>query len=330
MKKKVYCLTCDEIRNCELKEEKVTKSIDCNVITYKEKKYICPICGEAGYDAETFDENVHDANDELRKITGLIRKCEIEEILSKYSVSQKNLSKILGFGEIQISRYLKSGNPSREHSDKLKSIKDNPFVYEGYVLDAKNSIDEKVFKKQIGKIRQLELTSEHSKIYNIGLYLIESLGDITNLSLQKILYFLNGFSPLLLGHNLFSDTAQAWPHGPVYAKMYDAFSYYVRDNINISEVLKDREFDLTNEEKEYIDEVSKYFSCYGGSKLRNMSHQTEPWINARLGLEENEPSNRIIDEKDITGYFKEMVKKYNIKSYEDIGKYAIDLFNKVQ
>jgi len=112
--------------------------------------------------------------------------------------------------------------------------------------------------------------------------------------------------------------------------MYDAFSYYVRDNINISEVLKDREFDLTNEEKEYIDEVSKYFSCYGGLKLRNMSHLTEPWINARIGLEENEPSNRIIDEKDITGYFKEMVKKYNIKSYEDIGKYAIDLFNKVQ
>lgn len=328
MKKSVYCLSCDEIRECNLCEENVTTIINGSTITYIEKNYICSVCGEKVYDKEVFDYNANAANDELRKITGLIRKCEIQEILDKYSISQKNLSKVLGFGEIQISRYLKSGNPSKEHSDILKSIKDNHFVFEGYLLNSKNILNEKIYKKQLGRVRQLELTSEHSKLYNIGLYIIENTEDITNMSLQKILYFINGFSYYFLGYYLFNDTAEAWPHGPVYPEMYDAFSYYVKDVIVDSDILKDKEFNLTEQEKEYINNTHKYFSCYGGSKLRNMSHLTDPWINARIGLEENEYSKRIIDQKEINEYFDNVIKEYKIKTYDDIKKYANDLFAK--
>lgn len=325
MEKEVYCLLCDDVRKCELREENVTRKINGNTITYLEKNYICSTCGETVYDKDIFDYNVHTANDELRKITGLIRKSEIEEILDKYSISQKNLSKVLGFGEIQISRYLKSGNPSREHSDILKSIKDNPFVFEGYLLNAKDILDEKTYKKQLGKVVQLELANNHSKIYNVGIYLIENIHDITNLSLQKILYFLNGFSKVFLGDYLFNDCAQAWTHGPVYPCMYDAFSYYFKDTIDKSEILKDKQIDLTDKEKEYIDCVSRFFSCYSGSRLRNMSHLTAPWIKARVGLSEGDVSDRNIEQKDIEQYFNKVVCDYNIVTTEDVGRYAQDL-----
>lgn len=329
MKKNLYCLSCDEIRECNLKENKITKTIDGITITYLEKKYICSVCGEVVYDAETFDYNIHTANDELRKHTGLIRTSEIQEIIDKYSISQKNLSKVLGFGEIQISRYLKSGNPSRAHSDILKSIKDNPFVFEGYLLNAKDILDEKTFRKQLGKVRQLELLSNHSKIYDISVYLMEHNPDTTNMSLQKILYFLNGFSKKFLKYNLFNDLAQAWIHGPVYPEIYDALSYYFNNKIDVNEILKDKEIDLSEEEINYINNVSKFFSCYSGSKLRDMSHLTDPWINARKGLSEEEPSNRIIDNKDIENYFSKVIKDYNIETVDDVNKYAQDLFNKV-
>ena len=153
--------------------------------------------------------------------------------------------------------------------------------------------------------------------------------DTTNMSLQKILYFLNGFSKKFLKYNLFNDLAQPWIHGPVYPEIYDALSYYFNNKIDVDEILKDKEIDLSEEEIKYINNVSKFFSCYSGSKLRDMSHLTDPWLNARKGLSEKEPSNRIIDNKDIENYFSKVIKDYNIETVDDVNKYAQDLFNKV-
>lgn len=328
MIKKIYCMSCDEVKDCDLHQENITKKIDGIDISYLRKYYICSSCGDEVYDNEIIDYNVSAANEELRKKTGLITKSEIREILSKYSISQKNLSKVLGFGEIQISRYLKSGNPSKEHSDILKSIKDNPFIFEGYLLNSNGILEEKIYKKQLGKVRQIELTNIHSKIYNVGIYIMETTHDITNLSLQKILYFLYGFSNELLGYHLFDELPKAWIHGPVYNNIYDAFSYYFNEIIDPSEILKNKELDLTEEEKKYIDCVASFFTCYSGSKLRNMSHLTEPWIKARKGLQDDERSDRDIESSDISKYFKKIIEEYKICTYDDVKKYAEDLFKR--
>lgn len=325
--KELTCYSCGKTGVCEYKEEIKKDRISGIEIEYLEKYYECPNCGNK-MDDDMYDFNVASANDALRKKTGLIRVCEIEEIIDKYDISQKNLSVVLGFGEIQISRYLKSGNPNKKHSDILKSIKDNPFIFEGYLLNAKEILDEKAYKKSMSKVKQLELTNDHSKLYNIGTYIIDSNDEISGMPLQKILYFINGFSKKLLGHYLFNDQAQAWIHGPVYVELYDAFAPFTNNPIDGKKLLKDKEFDLTEEEKDYIDKVSIYFSCYSGSKLRNMSHMTDPWINARKGLKDAEYSDRIISQEDITKYFNKIVKEYNIEEFEDIEKYAKDLFDK--
>ncbi len=324
--KELTCYYCGAKDNCELTEGITKETISGFEIEYLEKYYKCPNCGGKIED-DMYDFNVSSANDALREKTGLIRTKEIEEILNKYAISQKNLSNILGFGEIQISRYLKSGNPNKEHSDILKSIKDTPFLFEGYLLNSKDLLEDKAFKKSLGKVRQLEMIDEHSKIYNVGLFIIKNCEDITNLSLQKVLYFIEGFSKKLLGYKLFNESAQAWRFGPVYTKMYDAFSYFVGAPIEKSEVLNDKEFDLTPEEKEYILNISKYFTCYSGAILRDMSHLTDPWISARKGLNPDEPSNRVISEGEIDEYFDKIIKKYNINDYDDVKKYSEMLFN---
>lgn len=83
MKENIYCLSCDEIRDCNLEEENITKTIDGIAITYLEKRYVCSVCGEVVYDAETFDYNVHAANNELRKNAKLIRTSKVEENSNK-------------------------------------------------------------------------------------------------------------------------------------------------------------------------------------------------------------------------------------------------------
>ena len=61
-----------------------------------------------------------------------------------------------------------------------------------------------------------------------------------------------------------------------------------------------------------------------------MTHLTDPWLNARVGLKPNEYSNRIIDEKDIEKYAEKIIKEYNIKELDDINKYSENLFNQAK
>lgn len=49
---------------------------------------------------------------------------------------------------------------------------------------------------------------------------------ISNLQLQKMLYFLQLVYAKVSGELLFSDSFEAWPYGPVIRKIYIAFSDY--------------------------------------------------------------------------------------------------------
>lgn len=323
--KKQFCDYCMEETECTYKEKMVKEVIDNKKIEYLKKYYICNTCKNEVI-GDLLDLNIISANEELRKQTGLITISEINEIMEKYGIGKKPLSLILGIGEINIIRYLNGLNPSVEISNLLKNILNNSFLYKLFLETNKDKITKIAYKKSLGKTVQIELKNNKSKLYNITLYLIEKLEDADALSIQKLLYFISGFSKSILNEEIFSDLSEAWIHGPVYREIYDALSYYKDQKIDYYELIKEREINLSEKEKEYIDEIIKDFGCYSGSMLRKMTHLTDPWINARKGLKENEPSNRIISAKEMNTYFTEMVEKYNIKKIKDIKKYSNYLF----
>lgn len=324
--KKRFCDNCLKEVNGKYKEEMVTEIIDKQKITYLKKYYICDECNKIFYD-DLLDYNIKSANNELREITNLITIDEINEILEKYNIGKKPASYVLGLGEVTLTRYLDGQNPSKENSDFLKEILNNPNLYELYLITNKDKITDLAFKKSLGKTNQLELTTEHSKLYNVALYVINKLEETTPLALQKILYFVEGFSNKILKENLFDDSPEAWVHGPVYREIYDCFSYYKYNNINYSEILKDYEFDLTESEKEYLDKMILMFGCYSGKVLREMTHLTKPWIETRNGLEPDETSERIIEKDIMLKYFSEMCDKYDINSVDDIENYSVSVFH---
>lgn len=326
---KKFCDKCLKEVNCEYKEMVVTEILSGKQVKYLKKYYTCLECGNDFYD-DLIDYNIEAANTQLRKINNIITIDEIKEILEKYDIGKKPISVILGLGKITITRYLNGQNPTKENSDFLKEILVNPNLYELYLITNKDKITELAYKKSLGKTKQLELTSVHSKLYSVALYIIDKLEDITPLSLQKILYFSEGFSKRILNKELFDDTPEAWVYGPVYREIYESFSYYKYNNIDYSEILKDYDFRLDDKEKEYLDKIVLIFGCYSGKILREMSHTTTPWIDARKGLTDNVSSNRIIDRKAISEFFDDVCDTYSISSVDDIKKYSTYIFDKVQ
>ncbi|EKY2006703.1 SocA family protein [Cronobacter sakazakii] len=104
----------------------------------------------------------------------------------------------------------------------------------------------------------------------------EESGDIiSNLKIQKLAYYAQGFSLVLLEKPLFGEKIEAWMHGPVVPDLYHRFKAYGTgalpkpDNIDLTKYSAD--------EIELLDEVAKVYGQFSAWKLRNMTHEELPW-----------------------------------------------------
>lgn len=324
-----YCDKCGKIVSYTTKEERVEEVVNEEVVSYIKKIDMCNVCGNKFFSEDTYNYNIIASSNELRRKKGIITTTQIEEILKKYNIGKKPLSLVLGWGEITVIRYLDGQLPERVYSDILLRILEDPKELLKYVERNKNLITTVAYKKVVGKIAELKLEEDKSKIYLIAKYIIAKMEDITLLSLQKLLYYIQGFSMALLNKEMFSDRCEAWVHGPVYREIYDRFSYYSFNAIDSDEFNNYKNIELDCEEMKLIEKVVESFGCYSGKTLEKMTHMSLPWLVARNGLEESEVSNREICNSDIGNYFKEIVIQYNINDIRDIEKYSQKVFREV-
>ena len=107
----------------------------------------------------------------------------------------------------------------------------------------------------------------------------EEAGDlISNLKLQKLVYYAQGFHLALNDTPLFSEEIKAWTHGPVVPLLYHAYKEYSSGAIPSPNNLDFSIFSETT--KELLDEVYSVFGQFSAWKLRNMTHAEPPWRDA--------------------------------------------------
>ena len=123
----------------------------------------------------------------------------------------------------------------------------------------------------------------------------EESGDlISNLKLQKLLFYAEGLHRALYDRPLFGDKIIAWNHGPVVVDLYHEYSKYGSGAIPVPENFDASAF--TEEESEVIEEINRAFGQFSAWKLRNMTHEESPW--------KETPQNQEITLSKIAAYFK--------------------------
>jgi len=119
---------------------------------------------------------------------------------------------------------------------------------------------------------------------------------ISNLKLQKILYYVQAAFVVEKGSACFEDKIIAWQHGPVIRGVYDEFKKYGAQSIPVQnevrkiiardgklEVVKET-FDssfLKQEDKELLERVIASLNGYGAWDLVSYTHQETPWIEVK-------------------------------------------------
>ena len=288
----------------------------------------CEKCGSPIYDKEIEQEIREKANAIIREQTRIISKEEILELVNYYGVSQKYLSKVLGWGEITLPRYIKgSYSPNLDNSNKLKSIK-NPYVLlnlvEENIEDSEDPLKEKLFRNINDQIFCRE--NEKGKIYKVVDWFLNNTSEedgITHLALQKALYFVQAWSYALTGKWMFDEECEAWVHGAVYRTIYDEFKSFKYSQLPWLKT----DSTLTEDEMNILLFVKEnYLDVYSAKTLEKICHLEEPFKNTRGSLEESVPSDSILSKDSIAKYSKSIVKNYSIDNdLNNIRNYLNDL-----
>jgi uncharacterized phage-associated protein len=120
--------------------------------------------------------------------------------------------------------------------------------------------------------------------------------SVSNLKLQKLIYYAQGYHLALFDKPFFDESIEAWRHGPVCPEIYHEYKAYgaapIDENISVdfSEI-------FSSEQIELLEEVYSVFGQFAAWKLRDMTHEESPWKN-------HADFNEEIPQEEMKEYFK--------------------------
>lgn len=154
------------------------------------------------------------------------------------------------------------------------------------------------------------------KAIDIAVYVINYINrhecSVSNLKLQKILYYIQAAFLCDKNKECFSDTILCWRHGPVVPTVYDVFNKYGSDNIptqnSVSKIIVQNgklkfvkkpfnENIIILEDRNFMTDVIESLMCYTAWYLVERTHEEDPWKNLEYYNEE-------ITSQSILKYFK--------------------------
>ena len=137
----------------------------------------------------------------------------------------------------------------------------------------------------------------------------ESGSFISNLKLQKLLYYIQAWHLAVFQRPLFPETFQAWLRGPAIPEIYQRYQGYRWRNID-EEVEPP---DLDARTVDFIEEVLEEYGPLDARLLEQLAHREDPWIVARGGIAVDEPSTATIDEGTMGIYYRQRLSEAEIE-----------------
>ena len=133
---------------------------------------------------------------------------------------------------------------------------------------------------------------------------------ISNLKLQKLLYFTQAYFLLTKQEACFEEKIEAWDVGPVVPAAYREYKQFGSGNIPMITYVVEKDLDniwnskvvpyydglITTEDKRLIDPVVDKFSEYSASDLVGLTHRQRPWIDSYVPNRNNEITVKAIEE----------------------------------
>ena len=121
--------------------------------------------------------------------------------------------------------------------------------------------------------------------------------SVSNLKLQKILYFVQADFLVTVGSACFDDEIEAWDFGPVVPAVYHEFKIFGSSDIPRL-VCRNAEERILKKDKALINEMIDQCAKYSAAVLVEITHNQAPWSESY-----EKHCNNVIEKETIKRYF---------------------------
>ena len=147
--------------------------------------------------------------------------------------------------------------------------------------------------------QDINLETPKIRVFDVAAYILERMGAMTTMKLQKLVYYSQAWSLVWDESPLFQEDIEAWANGPVVRNLFD----YHRGMYQISSMPIGNPRLLGQEQQDTVDAVLEYYGNQSAQWLIDLSHMETPWIQMRQGLPIQERGNRVIPLDVIANYY---------------------------
>lgn len=139
-----------------------------------------------------------------------------------------------------------------------------------------------------------------ANVHDVAAYILSKFeGPITAMKLQKLCYYSQVWHMVWEDRLLFNERIEAWANGPVVRDLYRLH----RGQFVVDKWTAGNPTALDDGEKESIDVVLDNYGDLTAQQLSELTHQEEPWLIAREGLDDGARSQKVISAGDMHAYY---------------------------
>ena len=135
---------------------------------------------------------------------------------------------------------------------------------------------------------------------------------ITNLKLNKLVYYTQAWHLALFKEPMFEDEIEAWVHGPVLPVVYDTYKHFKWTPINVeAQPPEEIRQQFSSDQQDVLDDIVEIYLPKTAYELEQLTRDEDPWVIARAGLAPYEASHNVITHDAMQRFFGGLLKQGN-------------------
>lgn len=233
-------------------------------------------------------------------------------MMQRYDIGKKPLSRLLGWGDTTVMRYLDGVEPNREFATRIGQLAENPWDYADVLEKNKGLLTDVAYRKTKKAVYREIFCDRSTEAMQYVVELAE--GDVAPYRVMMVLYYSQVCSMVLRGLPIFEEEADFSPGQQlVYPRLYRQMMQYGLKPV------KPETVSLSAEEQECLKQVYLVLNGYSPNALKGLYARAKRRIRRHLKTEADHLSVEVLKGQYETGF-----KKSGVEKPEDLKKYISD------
>lgn len=239
-------------------------------------------------------------------------------MMQRYDIGKKPLSRLLGWGDTTVMRYLDGVEPNREFAGRIQELAENPWMYADVLESNKEKLTDTAYRKTRKAVYREIFCDRSTEAMQ---YVVELAGgDIAPYRVMMVLYYSQVCSIVLRGFPLFEEEADFSPGQQlVYPRLYQQMMQYGL------KLVKPEIGSFSSEEQECLRQVYLVLNGYSPNALKALATREKRRIRRHLKAGADHLSSEALKAQYENGF-----KKSGVERAEDLKKFIADALKRVE